>query len=129
MVFGAKPDNISFHQQFHFLSISCFFAFFFFVFLFFMNFLFIFAPVIVRISGFPFESSFSASFKMATNSPETNKRRESPLPTVNERLGHLKPSRELLEYYRRKIAEYDGEYEEMVRKLELYKCTYEEQVK
>lgn len=94
-----------------------------------MNFLFIFAPVIVRISGFPLESSFSASFKMATNSPETNKRRESPLPTVNERLGHLKPSRELLEYYRRKIAEYDGEYEEMVRKLELYKCTYEEQVK
>ncbi|XP_058942832.1 coiled-coil domain-containing protein 77 [Pocillopora verrucosa] len=66
---------------------------------------------------------------MATNSPETNKRRESPLPTVNERLGHLKPSRELLEYYRRKIAEYDGEYEEMVRKLELYKCTYEEQHK
>jgi len=44
-------------------------------------------------------------------------------------LGHLKPSRELLEYYRRKIAEYDGEYEEMVRKLELYKCTYEEQHK
>lgn len=64
---------------------------------------------------------------MAASSPDPNGR-ESPLPTVNERLGHLKPSRELLEYYRRKIAEYDGEYEEMVRKLELYKCTYEEQV-
>lgn len=53
----------------------------------------------------------------------------SPLPTVNERLGHLKPSKELLEYYRRKIAEYDGEHEEMLHKLERYKCTYEEQVR
>jgi coiled-coil domain-containing protein 77 len=53
----------------------------------------------------------------------------SPLPTVNERLGHLKPSKELLEYYRRKIAEYDGEHEEMLKKMERYKCTYEEQVK
>ena len=34
------------------------------------------------------------------------------LPSVNERLGHLRPSRELLEYYRRKIAEYDDEHEE-----------------
>lgn len=59
------------------------------------------------------------------NSP---RRDASPFPTVNERLGHLKPSRELLEYYRRKIAEYDGEHEEMVKKLEQYKCTYEEQV-
>ena len=82
-------------------------------------------------SGFPLESSFhfAARFKMAATSPNPNLRRESPLPTVNERLGHLKPSRELLEYYRRKIAEYDGEYEEMVKKLELYKCTYEEQVR
>lgn len=81
-------------------------------------------------SGFPPESSFhfTARFKMAASSPDPNLQRESPLPTVNERLGHLKPSRELLEYYRRKIAEYDGEYEEMVKKLELYKCTYEEQV-
>lgn len=94
-----------------------------------MNFPFILAPAIIRISGSPLESSFSARFKMAAFSPEPEKRHESPLPTVNERLGHLKPSRELLEYYRRKIAEYDGEYEEMVRKLELYKCTYEEQVK
>lgn len=50
------------------------------------------------------------------------------LPSVNERLGHLRPSRELLEYYRRKIAEYDDEHEEMVHKLDQYKCTYEEQV-
>lgn len=52
----------------------------------------------------------------------------SPLPTVNQRLGHLKPSRELLEFYRKKIAEYDGEHEDMNRKLLQYKCTYEEQV-
>jgi coiled-coil domain-containing protein 77 len=53
----------------------------------------------------------------------------SPLPTINQRLGHLKPSRELLEYYRKKIAEYDGEHEDITRKLEQYKCTYEEQVR
>lgn len=43
--------------------------------------------------------------------------------------GHLRPSRELLEYYRQKIAEYDGEYERLLRKLEKYKCTYEEVVR
>ena len=79
-----------------------------------------------KASGHTLKVRFSACFKMAVASPE--QRKHSPLPTVNERLGHLKPSRELLEYYRRKIAEYDGEYEEMVCKLELYKCTYEEQV-
>ena len=47
------------------------------------------------------------------------------LPTLNERLGQLRPSRELLEYYRQKIAEYDGEYEKLLKKLEKYKCTYE----
>lgn len=47
------------------------------------------------------------------------------VPTLNERLGQLRPSRELLEYYRQKIAEYDGEYEKLLKKLEKYKCTYE----
>jgi hypothetical protein len=42
--------------------------------------------------------------------------------------GHLRPSRELLEYYRKKIAEYDEEHEGLVSKLEEYKVTYEEQV-
>ncbi|KAL3853667.1 hypothetical protein ACJMK2_017190 [Sinanodonta woodiana] len=51
---------------------------------------------------------------------------EEDLPSINERLGHLRPSRELLEYYRKKIAEYDEEHESMVCKLEEYKCTYEE---
>ena len=52
----------------------------------------------------------------------------SAVPTVNERLGHLRPSRELLEFYRRKIAEFDGEYESLLKRLHKYKCTYEEQV-
>ena len=47
---------------------------------------------------------------------------------TNLLLGHLRPSRELLEYYRKKIAEYDGEHEEMMTKLDQYKMTYEEQV-
>ena len=43
-------------------------------------------------------------------------------------LGHLRPSRELLEYYRKKIAEYDDEHEQLVSKLDEYRVTYEEQV-
>ncbi|XP_060607950.1 coiled-coil domain-containing protein 77-like [Ruditapes philippinarum] len=54
---------------------------------------------------------------------------DQPLPNINERLGHLRPSRELLEYYRKKIAEYDEEHEGLVSKLEEYKVTYEEQHK
>ena len=41
---------------------------------------------------------------------------------------YLRPSRELLEYYRKKIAEFDTEHDEMVQKLDVYKMTYEEQV-
>lgn len=36
--------------------------------------------------------------------------------------------RELLEYYRRKVADYDTEYELMVEKLDKYKCAYEQMV-
>lgn len=43
-------------------------------------------------------------------------------------LGHLRPSRELLEYYRKKIAEYDDEHDQLVKKLEEYRVAYEEQV-
>lgn len=53
----------------------------------------------------------------------------SPLPSVEERLSQLRPSRELLEYYRQKVAEFDAEHEEMVRRLDTYRCTYEEQHK
>jgi coiled-coil domain-containing protein 77 len=51
------------------------------------------------------------------------------LPSVNERLSYLRPSRELLEYYRKKIAEFDDEHDSMLQKLDQYKMTYEEQHK
>ncbi|NXQ21433.1 CCD77 protein, partial [Peucedramus taeniatus] len=50
-----------------------------------------------------------------------------PLPSVRERLAHLNPSHELLEYYRKKIADFDEEHEELVKRLEKYKQTYDEQ--
>ncbi|XP_063785299.1 coiled-coil domain-containing protein 77 [Pseudophryne corroboree] len=53
----------------------------------------------------------------------------TPLPPINERLAYLRPSRELLEYYRRKIAEFDEEHEDLAKRLEQYKGTYEEQHK
>lgn len=42
---------------------------------------------------------------------------------------YLRPSRELLEYYRKKIAEFDDEHDLMLSKLDQYKLTYEEQVR
>ncbi|XP_058661210.1 coiled-coil domain-containing protein 77 isoform X3 [Ammospiza nelsoni] len=51
-----------------------------------------------------------------------------PLPPIGERLAHLNPSHELLDYYRRKIADFDEEHEELVKRLEKYKQTYDEQV-
>ena len=51
----------------------------------------------------------------------------SPIPPVHERLGHLRPSRELLEYYRKKVAEFDNEHEELLKKLEKYRASYEDQ--
>lgn len=40
-------------------------------------------------------------------------------------LGFIRPSQELIEYYRCKIAEYDSEYEKLIEKLEKYKSAYE----
>lgn len=51
-----------------------------------------------------------------------------PLPPVSERLHGLKPSHELLEFYRQKIDECDGEHAEMLARLERYKATFAEQV-
>lgn len=53
----------------------------------------------------------------------------TPLPSINERLAFLRPSRELLEYYRKKIADFDEEHEDLVKRLERYKETYDEQVR
>ncbi|XP_059833694.1 coiled-coil domain-containing protein 77 isoform X3 [Hypanus sabinus] len=71
---------------------------------------------------------------MGRNSAHSNKQltpqhdRSPPIPSVNERLAFLRPSRELLEYYRKKIAQFDEEHENLMGKLEKYKATYEEQV-
>ncbi|XP_065645042.1 coiled-coil domain-containing protein 77 isoform X2 [Hydra vulgaris] len=54
---------------------------------------------------------------------------ESPIPSVSERLSKLNPSKELLEYYRKKIIEYDNEHDQFLDKLEKYKSSYEEQHK
>jgi len=66
--------------------------------------------------------SFRANFH--TPGQET----DSPLPPIHERLAYLRPSRELLEFYRQKIAQYDGEHEEMLQMLEKYKGVTEDQV-
>ncbi|NXD42216.1 CCD77 protein, partial [Copsychus sechellarum] len=51
----------------------------------------------------------------------------TPLPSVSERLTHLNPSHELLDYYRKKVAAFDEEHEELVKRLEKYKQAYDEQ--
>ncbi|XP_064510672.1 coiled-coil domain-containing protein 77 isoform X1 [Pseudopipra pipra] len=53
----------------------------------------------------------------------------TPLPSISERLARLHPSRELLEYYRKKIADFDEEQEDLVKRLERYKETYDNQHK
>ncbi|KAK3776770.1 hypothetical protein RRG08_058520 [Elysia crispata] len=80
------------------------------------------------------ESMFQSKH-LSDKSLDTNKHKEekklddsgADLPNINQRLGHLRPSRELLEYYRKKIAEYDDEHDQLVCKLEEYKVAYEEQ--
>jgi coiled-coil domain-containing protein 77 len=41
----------------------------------------------------------------------------------------LRPSRELLEYYRKKIGEYDIEREDIMKKIDKFKNALEDQVK
>lgn len=53
---------------------------------------------------------------------------EAPIGDLQERLAQLRPSRQLLDYYRTKIAEYDGEHTQMMEKLDKYKTAYEHQV-
>lgn len=54
---------------------------------------------------------------------------DSPLPPIHERLAYLRPSRELLEFYRQKIAQFDGEHEELLQMLEKYRGITEDQHK
>ncbi|NXP18131.1 CCD77 protein, partial [Scytalopus superciliaris] len=53
----------------------------------------------------------------------------TPLPSISERLARLHPSRELLEYYRRRIADFDEEQEDLAKRLERYKATHDDQHK
>ncbi|NXX51549.1 CCD77 protein, partial [Tricholaema leucomelas] len=53
----------------------------------------------------------------------------TPLPSMDERLAFLRPSRELLEYYRKKISDFDEEHEDLIKRLERYRETYDEQHK
>uniref|UniRef100_A0AAY4B495 CCD77 protein n=1 Tax=Denticeps clupeoides TaxID=299321 RepID=A0AAY4B495_9TELE len=54
---------------------------------------------------------------------------DSPLPPITERLAYLRPSRELLEFYRQKLAQFDEEHDDLVKLLEKYKSTAEDQHK
>ncbi|XP_064233705.1 coiled-coil domain-containing protein 77 isoform X3 [Aotus nancymaae] len=53
----------------------------------------------------------------------------TPLPSLEDRLAKLCPSKELLEYYQKKMAECEAENEDLLKKLELYKETCEVQHK
>lgn len=54
-------------------------------------------------------------------------RDDSPLPPVSERIAQLRPSRELLEYYRKKVSDFDEENNQLQKTLDKYKLTCEEQ--
>ncbi|KAK1789761.1 hypothetical protein P4O66_015655, partial [Electrophorus voltai] len=54
---------------------------------------------------------------------------DSPLPPISERLAYLRPSRELLEFYRQKLAQFDAEHDDLLQLLEKYKSTTEDQHK
>jgi len=43
-------------------------------------------------------------------------------------VAYLKPSRQLLEFYRKKFAQQDAEHTGLVEKLQTYKKAYEDQV-
>ncbi|KAM7003296.1 coiled-coil domain-containing protein 77 [Tautogolabrus adspersus] len=64
-----------------------------------------------------------------TNVRTPGREPESPLPPIHERLAYLRPSRELLEFYREKIAQFDGEHEELLQMLEKYRGITEDQHK
>lgn len=42
--------------------------------------------------------------------------------------GYVRPSQELLEFYRTKFMEYDKEYDNLVKKLDKYHSAYEQVV-
>ncbi|KAM4747334.1 coiled-coil domain-containing protein 77 [Rhinophrynus dorsalis] len=79
--------------------------------------------------GERYRSPLSQDSSLSSSHTQKQGGDSTPLPPINERLAFLRPSRELLEYYRKKIAEFDEEHEDLVKRLEQYKATYEEQHK
>ena len=55
---------------------------------------------------------------------------DESLPTVEERLASLRPSRQLLEFYRRKVDELESEHDSLSVKLDGYSkiCEHEAQL-
>lgn len=68
-------------------------------------------------------------FLYRTNIRTPGQEPDSPLPPINERLAYLRPSRELLEFYRQKIAQFDSEHEELLQMLEKYRGIADDQVR
>lgn len=64
---------------------------------------------------------------MSFNAADSDDEVSSPIPSIQERLSQLRPSRELLEYYRKKVAEFDDEHDEMAKRMEKFKGACEEQ--
>ncbi|XP_053742039.1 coiled-coil domain-containing protein 77 isoform X1 [Synchiropus splendidus] len=61
--------------------------------------------------------------------PQRGQESDSPLPSIQERLANLQPSKELLEFYRKKIAQFDGEQEELMQMLQKFREGTEDQHK
>ncbi|XP_078012159.1 coiled-coil domain-containing protein 77 isoform X2 [Phascolarctos cinereus] len=72
-------------------------------------------------------TSQSPSKHCATSGTRSrNSEESSPLPSITERLNFICPTKELLEYYQKKILEFDEENEELLRKLEKYAHLYKD---
>ena len=69
----------------------------------------------------------SSSFRPNVRTP--GKESDSPLPSIHEQLACLHPSKELLEFYRQKIALYDDEQRGLLQMLDKYRGNTEDQVR
>lgn len=67
-----------------------------------------------------------SSFRRNVRTP--GKESDSPLPSIDEQLACLHPSRELLDFYRRKVALYDDERGQLLQMLEKHRGNTEDQV-
>jgi hypothetical protein len=73
----------------------------------------------------------TTSSHSAVTFADDNERQEEDvtLPSFKQRFDKLKPSRELLQFYRSKFIEYDAEYQELCKKIESYESVQLELVK